>query len=100
MRRDETVLTRRFEHYEYDKVDKSQIGLALYYELLISEALVYGTCKWKRLRRLIAKFHYTDTDTDTDFFVAKLRWVRAGPIRRKKVRVRVRVRVGPVSVSV
>jgi len=54
---------------------------------------VYGTCKWKRLRRLIAKFHYTDTDTDTDFFVAKLRWVRAGPIRRKKVRVRVRVRV-------
>jgi len=50
------------------------------------------------LRRLIAKFHYTDTDTD--FFVAKLRWVRAGPIRRKKVRVRVRVRVGPVSVSV
>ena len=53
---------------------------------------------------LIAKFHYTDTDTDTDmdtdFFVAKLRWVRAGPFRRKKVRVRVRVRVGPVSVSV
>jgi len=31
---------------------------------------------------LIAKFHYTDTDTD--FFVAKLRWVRAGPFRRKK----------------
>ena len=26
---------------------------------------------------LIAKFHYTDTDTD--FFAAKLRWVRAGP---------------------
>jgi len=49
-----------------------------------------------------AKFHYTDTDTDTDFFAAKLRWVRAGPFRRKKVRVRVRVRVrvGPVSVSV
>ena len=39
--------------------------------------------------RLIAKFHYTDTDTDTDIFVAKLRWVRAGPFRRKKVRVRV-----------
>ena len=37
----------------------------------------------------IAKFHYTDTDTD--FFAAKLRWVRAGPFRRKKVRVRVRV---------
>ena len=35
---------------------------------------------------------------DTDFFVVKLRWVRAGPFRRKKVRVR--VRVGPVSVSV
>ena len=50
---------------------------------------MYGTCKWKRLRRLIAKFHYTDTDTD--FFVAKLRWVRAGPICSKKVRVRVRV---------
>ena len=33
----------------------------------------------------IAKFHYTDTDTD--FFAAKLRWVRAGPFRRKKVRV-------------
>ena len=49
---------------------------------------------------IIAKFHYTDTDTDTDFFVAKLRWVRAGPFRRKKVRLRVRVRVGPVSVSV
>ena len=43
-----------------------------------------------------AKFHYTDTDTD--FFAAKLRWIRAGPFRRKKVRVR--VRVGPVSVSV
>jgi len=43
---------------------------------------------------LTAKFHYTDTD----FFVAKLRWVRAGPFRRKKVHVR--VRVGPVSVSV
>ena len=42
---------------------------------------------------LIAKFHYTDADTDTDFFAAKLRWVRAGPCR-----VRVRVRVGPVSV--
>jgi len=41
---------------------------------------------------LTAKFHYTDTDTD--FFAAKLRWVRAGPFRRKKVRV------GPVSVSV
>ena len=26
--------------------------------------------------------HYTDTDTD--FFAAKLRWVRAGPFRRKK----------------
>ena len=26
---------------------------------------------------VIAKFHYTDTDTD--FFAAKLRWVRAGP---------------------
>jgi len=26
---------------------------------------------------IIAKFHYTDTDTD--FFAAKLRWVRAGP---------------------
>ena len=38
---------------------------------------------------VIAKFHYTDTDTD--FFAAKLRWVRAGPFRRKKVRVRVRV---------
>ena len=37
---------------------------------------------------LIAKFHYTDTDTDTDFFAAKLRWVRAGPCR---ARVRVRV---------
>ena len=48
--------------------------------------------------RLIAKFRYTDTDTDTDFFAAKLRWVRAGPFRRKKVRVR--VRVGPVPVSV
>ena len=43
---------------------------------------------------VIAKFHHTDTDTD--FFAAKLRWVRAGPFRRKKVRVR--VRVGPVSV--
>jgi len=41
---------------------------------------------------LTAKLHYTDTDTD--FFAAKLRWVRAGPFRRKKVRV------GPVSVSV
>ena len=41
---------------------------------------------------LTAKFHYTDTDTD--FSAAKLRWVRAGPFRRKKVRV------GPVSVSV
>ena len=30
---------------------------------------------------------------DTDFFAAKLRWVRAGPFRRKKVCVRVRVRV-------
>jgi len=45
----------------------------------------------------IAKFHYTDTDTD--FFAAKLRWVRAGPFRRKKspcpcpCRARVRVRV-------
>ena len=38
---------------------------------------------------MIAKFHYTDTDTD--FFAAKLRWVRASPFRRKKVRVRVRV---------
>ena len=47
-------------------------------------------------RRVLTKFHYTDTDTDTDFFAAKLRWVRAGPFRRKKVRVR--VRVGPVSV--
>jgi len=28
---------------------------------------------------------------DTDFFAAKLRWVRVGPFRRKKVRVRVRV---------
>ena len=42
-------------------------------------------------RSVIAKFHYTDTDKDTDFFAAKLRWVRAGPFRRKKVRVRVRV---------
>ena len=50
------------------------------------------------MSRLIAKFHYTDTDTDTDFFAAKLSWVRAGPFRRKKFRVR--VRVGPVSVSV
>ena len=49
-------------------------------------------------RRVLAKFHYTDTDTD--FFAAKLRWVRAGPFRRRKVRVRVRARVGPVSVSV
>ena len=51
---------------------------------------------------VIAKFHYTDTDTGPTrtrtFFAAKLRWVRAGPFRRKKVRVR--VRVGPVSVSV
>ena len=39
---------------------------------------------------LTAKFHYTDAD----FFAAKLRWVRAGPFRRKKVRV------VPVSVSV
>jgi len=31
---------------------------------------------------VIAKFHYTDTDTD--FVAAKLRWVRAGPFRRKK----------------
>jgi len=37
-------------------------------------------------RSVIAKFHYTDTDTD--FFAAKLRWVRAGPCR---ARVRVRV---------
>ena len=34
---------------------------------------------------LIAKFHYTDTDTDTDFFAAKLRWVRAGPCRVRVV---------------
>ena len=46
------------------------------------------------MSRLMAKFHYTDMD----FFAAKLRWVRAGPFRRKKFRVR--VRVGPVSVSV
>ena len=45
----------------------------------------------QQLASIIAKFHYTDTDTDTDFFAAKLRWVRAGPFRRKKVRVRVRV---------
>ena len=32
---------------------------------------------------LIAKFHYTDTDT------AKLRWVRAGPFGSVRVRVRV-----------
>jgi len=25
-----------------------------------------------------AKFHYTDTDTDTVLFAAKLRWDRAG----------------------
>jgi len=45
---------------------------------------------WPRRCALIAKFHYTDTDTDptgpartrTDFFAAKLRWsvrVRSGP---------------------
>jgi len=28
-------------------------------------------------KTVIAKFHYTDTDTD--FFAVKLRWVRAGP---------------------
>ena len=44
-----------------------------------------------------AKFHYTDTDTD--FFAAKLRWVRAGPFRRKKVSVRVRVHVRVVEFS-
>ena len=52
-----------------------------------------GDCDAANNSLVIAKFHYTDTDTDTDFFVAKLRWVRAGPFRRKKVRVRVRVRV-------
>jgi len=39
---------------------------------------------------IIAKFHYTDTDTD--FFAAKLRWVRAGPCPcpcRARIRVRV-----------
>ena len=35
----------------------------------------------------IAKFHYTDTDTDTDFFAAKLRWVRAGPFGSVSVSV-------------
>ena len=34
---------------------------------------------------LIAKFHYTDTDTD--FFAAKLRWVRAGPFGSMSVSV-------------
>ena len=33
----------------------------------------------------IAKFHYTDTDTD--FFAAKLRWVRAGPFGSVSVSV-------------
>jgi len=71
------------------------------------------------IRSVIAKFHYTDTDTgptrtksahvvgyelnsttrarhgpdtdtDTDFFAAKLRWVRAGPFGSVSV-VRVRV---------
>ena len=35
--------------------------------------------------RVIAKFHYTDTDTD--FFAAKLRWVRAGPFGSVSVSV-------------
>ena len=45
-------------------------------------------------KRVIAKFHYTDTDTSPTrpltrtFFAAKLRWVRMGSVR---VRVRVRV---------
>ena len=41
------------------------------------------------LRILLAKFHYTDTDTgtDTDFFAAKLRWVRAGPFGSVSVSV-------------
>jgi len=36
---------------------------------------------------LIAKFHYMDTDTDPDFFAAKLRWVRAGPFGSVSVSV-------------
>ena len=40
-----------------------------------------------RLCRVIAKFHYTDTDTDTDFFAAKLRWVRVGPFGSVSVSV-------------
>ena len=39
------------------------------------------------LRCDIAKFHYTDTDTD--FFAAKLRWVRAGPFGSMSVSVSV-----------
>jgi len=44
--------------------------------------VLFWTC------RFIAKFHYTDTDAGPTrtrtFFAAKLRWVRAGPFRRKK----------------
>ena len=50
---------------------------------------VFIHCHHWLSRCFIAKFHYTDMDTDTDFFAAKLRWVRAGLFRRKKVRVRV-----------
>ena len=47
-----------------------------------------GLLRWLGSRVVIAKFHYTDMDTDptgparirTDFFAAKLRWVRAGPV--------------------
>ena len=50
---------------------------------------------------LIAKFHYTDPTgpdrTRTDFFAAKLRWVRAG--LRQSPCGSVRVRAGPVGSS-
>jgi len=40
---------------------------------------------------LIAKFHYTGPTgpdrTRTDFFAAKLRWVRAGPVASGRARV-------------
>jgi len=50
------------------------------------------------LFHVIAKFHYTDPTgpdrTRTDFFAAKLRWVRAG--LRQSPCGSVRVRAGPV----
>ena len=64
---------------------------------IIIRALHYMLC-WIDVPRsvaVIAKFHYTDPTgparTRTDFFAAKLRWVRAG--RRQSPCGSVRVRV-------